>query len=215
MAEKFVKPTRFTKEWWGYIWDYYKVHFWVALFIIGAIAITVAQVKSQPKYLMNTIYAGEHPVHDENMNNLLNDIAKELTDEENDGILFTQLYFDYSEDADIQYTVALEQKLQLEFFVDETMLYLLDEKKHGQLTDAPNYKNIWVPVSDWAEDMPSSELMINKNTVVLTNSKLLKEYGIDGSKIYMSVRHCYDKDDEKAMKRYEYSVKVANKLIEE
>jgi len=215
MAEKFVKPKRFTKEWWGYFWDYYKVHFWVVVFIIIAVVITVKQTMSQPKYLMNVTYAGEGAVLNESMESMLYDISRDLTQEENDGISFSQLNFDYSDTADIQYTVAMEQKLQLEFFVNETMLYLLDEAKLSQVTTAENYENIWLPISEWAENMPDEALIKHEYGVSLENSRILKEYGINGNKIYLAVRKCYDEDDEKAMKRYEYSKEVAKILIEE
>lgn len=215
MAEKFVKPTRYTKEWWGYIWDYYKAYFWTGVFILGAVLLTVMQSMGQPKYLMNTIYAGTIPVLDEPMKTMLYDISTDLSDEENDGIMFTQLNFNYDDTADIEYTVAMEQKLSLEFFVNETMLYMFDETKYRHIRNAENLDNVWLPISEWAEEMPDEALLVDEYALKLKNSALLKEYGIDGENIYLAVRKCYDEKDNKAMKKYEYSKIIANKLIKE
>ena len=92
---------------------------------------------------------------------------------------------------------------------------MFDETKYRHIRNGENLQNIWLPVSEWAEEMPDESLLIDEYAIRLENSKLLKEYGIKGDKIYLAVRKCYDEKDKKAMKKYEYSKIIANKLIKE
>lgn len=66
MAEKYgTIPKRFTKDWWSYFWDYYKVHTLVTVGIIAAIIITIIQVRSTPKYDLYVTYVGDMYLTDE------------------------------------------------------------------------------------------------------------------------------------------------------
>lgn len=215
MAEKFEKPKRFTKKWWEYFWEYYKWYVIVGAFIIISVAVTVFQVSNQPDYIFNITYAGEGYIPEEISKPLMDELAEGISTEEDEGILFTQLNFDYSQNADAQLTSAMEQKLQLEFVTDETMLFLFDKAKLEQMMNSESFENVWVPVSDWAENIPSDELISNEYGVCLKNSEILQKHGIKGENIYVAVRNCYNTDDEDALKRHSYSIEAANRLLAE
>lgn len=216
MAERFVKPKRFTKKWWSYFWEYYKWYVVIAVFLIISVIVTVVQVKNQPVYIFNITYAGEGYIPEEPFGELLNEIGDGMTNEkgeEGDGVLFTQLNFDYSQDADIQYTTAMQNKLQVEFIADETMLFLFDKAEAEQILDSESFEDVWLPVSEWAEVLPSEELIFKDSCVCLKNSEILNKYGITGDDVYVAVRRCYNEEDEAAMSRFKNSIETANKLI--
>lgn len=215
MAERFVKPKRFSKKWWEYFWEYYKWYVIAAVFLIIAVVVTIYEVGNQPEYIFNMTYAGEGYIPEESAESLKTELAENMSEEENDGVLFTQLNFDYSDKADIQYTSAMENKLQVEFIADETMLFLFDKSKLEQIMSSESFEDVWTPIEEWAEEMPDDELIENKFGVCLKNSEILKKYGINGENIYVAVRNCYDTDDEEAAERYRCSIIAANKLIKE
>ena len=59
MAEKYgTIPPKFTREWWKYFWDYYKVHTIVTVILVAAVALTVYSKATAPKYDLTLCYAG-------------------------------------------------------------------------------------------------------------------------------------------------------------
>mgnify|MGYP004508736273 FL=1 len=214
MAERFAKPKRFTAKWWSYFWEYYKWYVIVIGCILLAVIYTIVQIANQPKYLFNVTYAGSSFFSEDTVSALEDKLAEGMSDEPNDGVLLSQLTFDNSETADAQYQSAMIYKLQIEFTTDETMLFLFDKEKLSEVTTADSTKDIWLPVSEWAQsETPDKE---GEYGVCLKDSKIINDLGIDGGNLYVAVRLNYEssKDDPDAIKRFEYSKAAANKLIE-
>ena len=132
MAEKYgTIPKRFTKAWWEYFWEYYKIHTIVIAFIIIAVAITVYQVKTTPKYDLNLSYAGEMYLSDEMVSAIQDKLSEVIDDLDRNGEKKTginQCVFTEN-DEDLQFTQAMITKLQLEFVTDESMLCDFSEDK--------------------------------------------------------------------------------------
>lgn len=217
MAEKFVKPKRFTAKWWSYFWEYYKWYVIVAIVIIISVIYTVNSFLNQPQYVYNMIYAGYGFIPEENKENLENALMEGYSlEEKGDGIEFTQLNFDDSPTADAQFQSAILSKLRLQFVTDETMFFLFDKKMLDRILSGEDTDNIWVPVSEWAEEIPDEDSLYNEYAVCLKDSKMLADCGINGEDIYVLVRYNYERDkNEKNTKRFEHTVDGANKLIVE
>lgn len=214
MAERFTKPKRFTAKWWRYFWEYYKWYVIVIGCVLLAVIYTAVQIANQPKYLFNVTYAGSAFFSEETVSALEDKLAEGMSDEPNDGVLLSQLTFDNSDTADAQYQSAMIYKLQIEFTTDETMLFLFDKEKLSEVTAADSTKDIWLPVSEWAQsETPDKE---GEYGVCLKDSKIINDLGIDGGNLYAAVRLNYEssKDDPDAIQRFEYSKAAANKLIE-
>lgn len=217
MAEKFVKPKRFTAKWWSYFWEYYKWYVITAVVIIISVIYTVNNYLNQPKYMYNMIYAGYGFIAEENKEAFKTALTEGYSSEDiGDGIEFTQLNFDDSPTADAQFQSAALSKLQLQFVTDETFLFLFDEKMLGSVLGGEDTANIWMPVSEWADEMSDEDSLYNEYAVCLKDSKLLEKCGINGEDIYVVLRYNYERDkNEDNEKRHSYSVEAANKLIEE
>ena len=53
MPEKNIKPDKFTKEWYGYIWDYYKVHILGTIAAVVFLAVLITNMLNTVKYDTN------------------------------------------------------------------------------------------------------------------------------------------------------------------
>ena len=49
-------PKRFTKAWWEYFWEYYKLHVIVSVVVISMIGISAHQLLTNPKYDVTVTY---------------------------------------------------------------------------------------------------------------------------------------------------------------
>ena len=219
MAEKYgTIPKRFTKEWWEYFWDYYKIHTIAAAFIICAVGITIYQTMTAPKYDLNLTYVGDIYLTDEDISTIQEELAEVIPDtdgnnEKNAGI--TQLVFSENNE-DPQYTQAIVTKLQLEFVSDDSMLFIFSEDKARYLFENESLSGAFQPVSQWlAEGNEVGEEML------YTNKGEAYGVAIPGSaistggyqKLYAAVRTPRTNDDEEINERVESSIAAANALI--
>lgn len=215
MAVQFTKPKRFTKEWWEYIWYYNKWYVFGSIFVIIAIAITIAQEMLIPDYSMNIMYVGNDYIEKENMALVISDLNDIVKEEKKDGILFEQLNYNYTPGKNIDNTLGVARKLQIQMSVDETMVFIFDKSRLGIVMNTGSYGSMWTPVSEWADIMPHTDNIKEEYGVSLKNSKLLKKHGIDCENLYVAVKKLHEKNNKKSIKKYNYSVEVANKLLEE
>ena len=53
------KPKRFTREWFEYVWEYYKIHIIVTILVIAAVVYTWVSIATRPYYDLYVCFAGE------------------------------------------------------------------------------------------------------------------------------------------------------------
>lgn len=219
MAEKYgTIPKRFTKAWWEYFWDYYKIHTIVIALIIIAVAFTVYQVKTTPKYDLNLSYAGEMYLSDEMVSAIQNKLSEVIDDLDGNGekkVGINQFVFTQN-DEDVQFTQAMITKLQLEFVTDESMLFVYSEDKAKFLFENESLTGAFLPVSQWLDEDIDVE------------NKILYSYGGEDygvalfdsasnpysyQKLYVAVRTPRTNDDEELNKLMECTITAANTML--
>lgn len=218
MAEVYgEKPKKFTKEWWPYFWMYYKWHTIGILFVVFAVAFTVAQCLSRPKYDVVMTYAGHHMFSDEQTAQIVNDMGEVIDDIDGDGMRnvdFQRLVFSDTPGSE-EYDSAMKTKLDMEFYNECSYIFLPDEQTLKSMTNNDYVNEVYAPVSEWANQELDEELLYKVDgtayAVKLTDSAYLNNGGYN-NEMYIMLK-VNIKDDELERSAYEQSVKIANKLI--
>lgn len=220
MAEKYGEiPKRFTKKWWEYFWDYYKVHTIASVVIIIAVVVTIYQVLTAPQYEFNVSYAGEYDIPYENAEVLRLKMSEFVTDSNNDGkdgIKLNQISFvEGREDPQIESAKAT--RMYLEITDENSILFLVDESKAKYFFGDGELEDAFLEVYQWLlEDIGDDKLYIKDDkayAVCLKGSKLLEECGIDSENLYIAIR-CYDDDlDEEMQEKIADAKNIANAII--
>lgn len=216
MAEKYgTIPKKFTKEWFEYFWDYYKIHTIVVLLILIAIIATIYQVKTAVKYDMTITYVGEVYLDDETIDKMNSRLTEVIPDIDNNGeknINFNQIVFTENEENP-QYTQAVITKLQLEFVDDESMLFIFSDEKSRYLFDTESLTGAFQTVNQWNDsDFDKDSLYFNKGDSygVTISSDLI---GYDNYKLYAAIRTPRTNDNEELNQRVDAAKMAANALI--
>lgn len=222
MAEMFEKPKKFSGEWFRYVWDYYKVHILVTVAVIALIAVTVVEVLNTVHYDVNINYIASNVLSFDVSDNLANKAAEQIEDGNGDGekhVSVTQLNFTDEAMQNANQIMALENKLMTVFASEDEMMFVFDEAMLKDVLDMSATEGVFVPVSQWADEDLSEELLYEYGggvyAVNLKNSAILKEMGIDASDMFVAVRMNYKPEDEKLQKSFENCVTLANSLIKE
>ena len=219
MAEKYgTIPKRFTKEWWAYFWDYYKVHTLIVIGIIAAIIITVVQVRSTPKYDLYVTYVGDMYLTEEKEAELLGKLSEQIDDIDGDGkksVGFNQYIFSEDDmESNPQYYQAIVTKLQLTFLDDESMLFIFNDKNSEYLFQTQSLEGAFSSVADWTDvSVFDKDKLFVANGVVYgaEMSEEVFDSGIN-EKLYAAVRTPRQDSDEKGKLRTDFSIKLAKYL---
>ncbi len=222
MAEVFEKPKRFTKEWCGYIWHYYKTHFFVALAIILLAVVTIVEMANTVQYDATIHYIGRSIFAQETADRIA-DKAREASDDiDGDGeqnVSFSQLNFTSEALQDGSQAMALENKWLTTLAAEQGILYIFDAALLEKTMNAGVTEGAFVPFEDWCTELVLPERLIETKggfyAVNLEKSAMMKELGIDARDMYVAVRMNLKQDDEKLQKYYDNCVKIANFLVKE
>lgn len=218
MAEVYgEKPKMFTKEWWPYFWMYYKWHTIGIVFVVCAVAFTIAQCLNRPKYDLAMTYAGHHMFTDEQVAQIVSDMGEVIDDIDGDGnrnVDFQRYVFSDTPGSE-EYDNAMQTKLNMELYNDRSYIFMPDEQTLKSMTNNNYVDDVYAPVSEWAnQDIDESLLYMVDGAayaVKLTDSAYLNNGGYNNEMYIMLKRNT--KDDELENAAYEQSVKIANKLI--
>lgn len=211
MAEKYgTVPDKWTKEWWDYFWYYYKWRVILIAFAILCVVFTLAQCAMREKYDLTVTYAGHMMYSEEEINRLTAGISEYIDDVDGNGeksVFFQQLNFMDTMGSE-EYDYASQSKLDMEFHNEQSFLFLYDEKELQNMLGRDYADEIYVPVSEWAQDADGDL----EYAVSLKDSAFFAENNIYSEDLYLVVRRNY-KDDEKNVLAWESSVRIANNLI--
>lgn len=219
MAEKYGEiPKKFTKDWWEYIWDYYKVHILVIVAIMLLIIFGYNQQRNMEKYDFNVNFIDNSYMLETEFDLLKNTINELIDDTDQNGVKSTLIQefpiSDATEDA--QFTQAILSKLQLQFVTQDTMLYIFDKDTSKYIFNSQDYQEAFMPVDEWLKTDVTNDLLYTYNgvsrAVSLKNSSLLKNSSILDKDLYIAVRS-FTTDDEKILNTINLSKKVANALM--
>ena len=219
MAEKYGEiPPRFTGAWWEYFWTYYKWHVLIPLFAVIFAVVTITQCATRKKYDLNITYAGHMVYSDAEMQKLHDVLLPEVEDIDENGepALFVQ-QLNFSDMAGSEeFDYAVQTKLDIELGNEGSYLFFYDKSELDIMSDREASDEIYVPVSEWGENIPS-EKIYEKNGcqygVNLKDSKLLRDNGIYCDDLYAVIRRNYS-DDEKSVRAAENAARIANILAQ-
>ena len=216
MAEHYGKiPDKFTKAWWEYFWEYYKIHTIVIVLIIAAVAITVYQVMTRTKYDYYITYTADMYLDEEKMSSVLEPLIDDIDNNGEKNIDIQDMVFSENEE-DAEFFTAMITKLQLQFVSDECMLFIFDSDKAKYLFNNDTLEGAFKPVSDWSDSDIDESRLYNFNdmgyAVSLADSQMLKDASINADDLYVAVRD-YNTDDEEVLRNIETAKKIANALI--
>ncbi len=218
MAENFKLPERFTKEWFKYIFDYYRWHIIITVAVIVAVSLFVYGKITAVKPDINLAMAGNIVLQPENEDMFQLKLDKMVKDVNNDGKtkVFRPMYYIYdkSTQTGVDFESAMSQKLSIEFMSQRTYLFVLDKTMAERYSNLPD--TAFLKTEKWAGEHLEEELFkdaYGRNYgVSLKDSKILKECGIDGSDMYLFIRILTDHNEEND-KKYEESIRFAKELI--
>lgn len=216
-------PPKFTKAWWEYFWEYYKIHTIAAAAIVAIVGSTAYQCATQTKYDLNVAQIGVFLVSEEQQNALTDQLASrvdEITGNDKIDIGYTSYTMEigYTNTDTAEYNYAMQMKLTAELSVGETDLYITSKNNAEAISQfSESFEDV---TQIFGENFGEDELIKDENgkayAISLKNSKLLKDAGIDSSDLYLSLRLLYethaDKDQYVAM--HANSMKAALALIE-
>lgn len=206
-----VKPRRFTKAWFEYVWDYYKIHIIVGLVLLAAIIYTVIAINSRTEYDLYVCFSTNQQLSDESKRKITKELKKTAKDINGDGEINVCVldYHFISDDVDAEYKRALEEKFHLELQAGETFLYVISK----DVLDTLKYNSA---VEGLFSEFGGKNLNGIENGFYLTvNSTILKSCGILENELYVGVRNFrYSESEEKDGQKRLNAIRAANVIIE-
>jgi len=221
-------PDKFTKEWWDYIWYYYKWHFIGGVSALILIAVTAAQCASKINYDAEITYVGSEYYNDDTViNSMCTDLGNIIEDANKNGknqIYFRQLIIakEGTPESLTEYNSGIITKVALEFQTGDAYVYLLtNDELHRIIDHNPNEK-IFTPPEEYISDTGNLDIISTDAKLpcaigLNADNKFLQKYGLTKEfPMYLAVRNMRerDKDDERQQTKYKNAVKIAQTMLQ-
>lgn len=221
MAEKYGEvPKRFTRKWWEYFWDYYKVHTIVILLILVSVIYTVHHFITAPEYEFNIAYSAESNIPQGEEELFRQKLSQFVTDSDGDGkdgvAIIQNSFISGMEDAQMERMMIT--RMQLEMTDEDTIVYIFSEDKLEYMIDSPEMEGAFLPVNQWLSiDVDDEKLyMCNGNAcaVRLNSSKMLENYNINSDNLYIGVRNHSEELSDEMKEKIADAKRIANAIVE-
>ena len=206
-----TKPKIFTKDWWPYFWDYYKLHTISVILAAVAIISFVSDCKNQKNYDLQIDLITENQVSEETLDKLLDTVYEKIDDVTENGKTEAYInYLDMSENGDPQYMEAMHTKMMIETGYTEAFVFLVSKKYADYMSEVGVFK----PSSEWTDSESYNGYLIN-----LENCEILKDLGIDTGDLYLGIVNFRERDKkseiEKNRPKQKNGIKFAKFLLNE
>ena len=211
MAENFKKPKAFTKEWYGYIWDYYKAYILGGIAAVIFFAVLIMNMMNTIKYDANINYITANILTTEKADQLALLCSANSDDLNENGrvdIALNQLNFTEENTENVEIHQALLNKMYVLFNSTDELLFISDSYMLDRLTNTKYTQDIFYKSSEWLGENENQE---NEYAVSLRDSTALKEVGIEGSELYILVAKADSDDGFKPEE--ENAIKIAKFLL--
>ena len=206
-----TKPKRFTKDWWEYFWDYYKLHTIAAVFVLIALISTISECAHKINYDLQVDLISENPVSSAGLEALTPFIEDNIDDVTANGK--TQAYLNYiymGEENDPQYMQAMYTKFSVEMGYTEAFVFLVSKKYADTLIDAGAFE----PATNWCSVQAYRDCCVS-----LEGCEYLHNIGINTDDLYLGIIKMRERDKEsereKNKPKQENGIKFAKFLISE
>lgn len=217
-------PKRFTKKWWEYFWDYYKIHTIATVIAVVAVASTVSQCVNKINYDLSLVTVGLPLLNTEKDVALCAEFAEFADDiDQKDGTnaFITQIPIGV-EGQDPEYEMTLMQNFMIELGFGEGYIYFFSAESADSYLNRDDVADSFMPVAEWGvdgidmTDKAKFKLYMGEPFAMsMEGNSLLESAGIDTSDCYMMMRYprYNEKDDDMALKRFENARKAAWEII--
>lgn len=212
MAETFTIPKRFTKEWFGYVWDYYRYFILAGIVIILLAVMTISDVAGREKFDDSINFVSEYVIDTETAEKIEALSGEGSCDLDGNGevnILISQFNFTEEAKKDPNIDIALRNKLMATFMTKDEYIYIFDKKMMEEYVNLESTEGLFAPVEKWSENIGEDELF----GASLKNSTVFKKAGVNSEDLYVLVRECYDTDNEELVKKQKNAIDIANFLL--
>lgn len=206
-----TKPKMFTKAWWEYFWDYYKMYVFGGIFAVILISITAVQCATQPSYDLQIDFASQFGVLPEYEQNIADLASQVILDADGDNKIEPYVItFDLRDGGVViaENSMAMNTKFAIEQAYPTAYVFIVSEK-YAKVSEQ---NGIMESSSVWA-----SELGEGMDVVSLAGSEALSSIGIDAAagELYVGVVALTEenKDNETERRRYENGVRFARYLL--
>ncbi len=212
MAEKVVIPKTFTKEWFGYVWDYYRYHIIGGIVVVALLVMTGVELADRVEYDANINYVATDVISletSEKIADACKTVSDDVNGDEETNINLTQLNFTHEAAKDPNLYTALTNKLMTTFAVEDEFIYIMDKTMMNEVLNMSATEGVFIPVGEWADQCNEDEIY----GASLKESTLLNNYEINTENLYILVRMNYDADNSELSIKEENAIKIANFLL--
>ncbi len=211
MAEKITKPNKFTKEWYGYIWDYYKVHILGGIAAVIFLIVLINSMLNTVKYDTNINYITTDVLTTEKADELALMCSANSDDLNGNGrvdVAINQLNFTAENKENGEMYQALLNNMYALLNSTDELLFVADKEMLSQLTGTKYSADIFYKTTEWLDNAQSEE---NEYAAPLKKSAVLNELGIDADDLYVLVAKTDSDDGFKPEE--ENAIKIAKFLL--
>ena len=216
-------PKRFTKKWWEYFWDYYKIHTIATIAIVVAVASTISQCVNKIDYDLSLVTTGLPLLSQEKdiaLCTKMAEFADDVDGEDGTNVFITQIPIGV-EGQDPEYEATLMQSFMIELGFGEGYIYLFSDECADSYLNRDDVTDSFMPISEWGigdTDLEGRKIKLYMGeayALSMEGNSLLEEAGIDTSDCYMMMRYprYNEKDDEQALKKFENAKKAAHAIL--
>lgn len=203
------KPKRFTKEWWEYFWDYYKLHTIAAVIVLIVIISTITECATRKHYDLQVDYISRTALSFEAQNALTELIAKNIDDVTKNGKTEAFLtYLDLGDRNDPQRFQAMSTKYAIEMGNTESYVFLVSKEYADQLIEG----EVLLEAEKWCNAPSYKGYCID-----LADCSILKDIGVETDDLYLCIIRMREKDLKSQLRHSEQEngIKFAKFLINE
>lgn len=201
MAEKYgTIPPKFTKDWWGYVWEYYKLHILATLVVLAFVGSYIHSCATQVHYDVTVVHIDSNIIGEDVSEALRADLGDKINDiDANDekNIEFMSMTIMDAPGFEEQ-DMAMQTKFFLSFTHDTTYLYLVSDEQCRNLIDNASIADYFLPVEDWGIDVEKNLSPEDGGDygIALDDNAYLKEKGCITEGLRLMIRPYYaDADD--------------------
>lgn len=203
------KPKKYTKEWWSYIWLYYKWHIIGTIFAIFMIVTTLHQCANRPKYDLQITAITENELYLSQLEAMEHFGEEKISDATGNGE--KELYImpiHMSDESDAATIQAGYAQFTVEMTMPESYVFIVSER----YVDAVFQSGILESTDVWADGAESDGYLVS-----LKGNETLKSFAIDteAEKLYIGVVKLLGDKGEKPLEkaRYENGVRFARSVL--
>lgn len=221
-------PKRFTKGWWEWFWEYYKIHVLAGAFVLLLAGVTIYQAVTKPHYDITVTYMGECSANESQLEQIDTELETVVPDVNGNGktdVFFqvltsgsqTQTSVGTSNDA--EYTMAIETKKMFELQMGDSFVFVTNKAQMDGWYANELAQDMFTESDSWLTEENKSceraEGLGEKYFVKVPNTSIFSEVGFaTGEDLYVAVRVIRENEDkEQAEKIQSASFDAANYIL--